>query len=60
MRMQIFLPDELVNQLQELAWNAHRYPKQQAEWLLQRAIEQTKQDAEEGHDEQLARPQRRG
>lgn len=40
MRMQIYLRDDLAKVLNELAWQENRYPKQQAEWLLQKALEQ--------------------
>jgi hypothetical protein len=36
--MQIFIPDELVPVLQDLAWQENRWPKQQAEWLLKQAL----------------------
>ena len=39
MRMQIFLRDDLAEVLNELAWEENRFPKQQAEWLLQQALE---------------------
>jgi hypothetical protein len=38
--MQIFLRDDLAAVLTELAWQENRWPKQQAEWLLQKALEE--------------------
>jgi hypothetical protein len=40
MRIQVFIPEELAQWLANLAAFENRYPKQQAEWLLHRAIEQ--------------------
>jgi len=40
MRMQVFIRDDLAKVLNELAWQENRWPKQQAEWLLQKALEQ--------------------
>lgn len=51
MRMQIFLPDELAEHLKNLAWYENRYPKQQAEWLLHKAISQAVQDMLPTHPE---------
>lgn len=45
MRMQVWISDELGAVLSELAWKEKRWPKQQAEWLLQKALEQVAQDA---------------
>jgi hypothetical protein len=39
MRMQITLRKDLVQVLADLARKENRYPKQQAEWLLQQALE---------------------
>jgi hypothetical protein len=39
MRIQIFVRDDLAPVLNELAWRENRWPKQQAEWLLQQALE---------------------
>jgi len=38
-RMHIFLRDDLAAVLTELAWQENRWPKHQAEWLLQQALE---------------------
>jgi hypothetical protein len=43
MRIQIFVRDDLVEVLNDLAWQENRWPKQQAEWLLQKALEQAAQ-----------------
>ena len=40
MRMQIFIRDDLAEVLNNMAWLENRWPKQQAEWLLQKALEQ--------------------
>ena len=45
MRMQIFVRDDLAEVLSDLAWRENRWPKQQAEWLLQQALEQAAQQA---------------
>ena len=47
MRMQIFLRDDLAQILNDLAWRENRWPKQQAEWLLQKALEQVSQEQPE-------------
>lgn len=44
MRMQISIPTALLDRLHELARQEHRDPKQQAEILLYRAIEQAVRD----------------
>jgi hypothetical protein len=44
MRMQIFVREDLATVLSELAWRENRWPKQQAEWLLQKALEQVVKD----------------
>ena len=44
MRMQVCIRKDLAHVLNELAWNEKRWPKQQAEWLLQQALEQVAQD----------------
>ena len=44
MRMQIFIRDDLAQVLQDLAWRENRWPKQQAEWLLRKALEQAAQE----------------
>jgi hypothetical protein len=44
MRMQIFLREDLATVLSELAWRENRWPKQQAEWLLQKVLEQAAKD----------------
>lgn len=46
MRIQIFIRDDLAQVLNDLAWRENRWPKQQAEWLLQKAIEQAAQEAQ--------------
>ena len=46
MRIQIFIRDDLAQVLNDLAWRENRWPKQQAEWLLQKALEQTAQEAQ--------------
>lgn len=46
MRIQIFVRDDLANVLKDLAWRENRWPKQQAEWLLQKSLEQAAQDAQ--------------
>ena len=51
MRMQVFIRDDLAKVLTELAWQENRWPKQQAEWLLQKALEQAVQQ-----EPALARP----
>ena len=38
--MHIFLRDDLAAVLTELAWQENRWPKQQAEWILQQALEE--------------------
>jgi len=38
--MHIFLRDDLAAVLTELAWQENRWPKHQAEWLLQQALEE--------------------
>jgi hypothetical protein len=45
MRIQIFVRDDLAQVLNELAWRENRWPKQQAEWLLQLALEQAAHEA---------------
>ena len=40
------LPDDLAQDLSEMAWRENRWPKQQAEWLLWQAIEQATQKAQ--------------
>jgi hypothetical protein len=39
MRMQIYIRDDLAKVLNDLAWRENRWPKQQAEWLLQQELE---------------------
>jgi hypothetical protein len=39
MRIQIFIRDDLAPILNDLAWRENRWPKQQAEWLLQQELE---------------------
>jgi hypothetical protein len=46
MRIQIFVRDDLAQVLNELAWRENRWPKQQAEWLLQLALEQAAHEAQ--------------
>lgn len=46
MRMQISIPTVLLERLHELARREHRFPRQQAEILLYRAIEQAVSDQE--------------
>jgi hypothetical protein len=46
MRMQVFIRDDLAQVLSELAWRENRWPKQQAEWLLQKALEQAAQEVQ--------------
>jgi hypothetical protein len=38
-RIQIFIRNDLAEVLNDLAWQENRWPKQQAEWLLQKALE---------------------
>jgi hypothetical protein len=45
MRMQIFIRKDLAAVLSDLAWRENRWPKQQAEWLLQKALEQAAHEA---------------
>lgn len=45
MRIQLSVRDDLVEVLHALAWRENRWPKQQAEWLLQKALEQAAQEA---------------
>lgn len=40
MRFQVTLPKDLAERLQLIALKEHRYPRQQAELMLYRAIEQ--------------------
>ena len=40
MRIQVFIRDDLAEVLNNMAWIENRWPKQQAEWLLQKALEQ--------------------
>lgn len=42
MRMQIFIRDDLIEVLKAMAWDENRWPKQQAEWLLQKVLEQAR------------------
>lgn len=49
MRMQITLPPELAERLRQLAVLEHRYPRQQAEVLLYRAL----QSAGDSHERAL-------
>jgi len=37
MRIQVFIREDLAAVLSKLAWRENRWPKQQAEWLLQQA-----------------------
>jgi len=46
MRIQVYIPDDLAQDLSEMAWRENRWPKQQAEWLLWQAIEQATQKAQ--------------
>jgi len=46
MRMQLFVREDLVYVLNDLAWRENRWPKQQAEWLLQKALEQAAQEVQ--------------
>lgn len=46
MRIQIFVRDDLTHILNDLAWRENRWPKQQAEWMLQKALEQAAQEAQ--------------
>jgi hypothetical protein len=41
MRLTVYIPPDLTEKLKHLAWLEHRYPRQQAEYLLQQAIQQT-------------------
>jgi hypothetical protein len=43
MRIQVYIRDDLTQILTDLAWRENRWPKQQAEWLLQQALEQAAQ-----------------
>lgn len=52
MRMQISIPTVLLERLHELARREHRFPKQQAEILLYRAIEQAVSDREAPEESQ--------
>jgi hypothetical protein len=40
MRLTVYIPPDLTAKLKHLAWLEHRYPRQQAEHLLQQAIQQ--------------------
>jgi hypothetical protein len=51
MRMQVFIRDDLAKVLNTLAWRENRWPKQQAEWLLQKALEQAAQEAQPHQEE---------
>ena len=51
MRMQIFIREDLAAVLSTLAWRENRWPKQQAEWLLQKALEQAAQEFQLPPDE---------
>ena len=44
--MQIFVRDDLAQVLSDLAWRENCWPKQQAEWLLQKAFEQAAQEVQ--------------
>lgn len=46
MRIQIFIRDDLAQVLNDLAWQENRWPKQQAEWMLQKALERAAQGAQ--------------
>lgn len=46
MRIQVYIPEDLAQALNDLAWRDNRWPKQQAEWLLWQAIEQAAQEAQ--------------
>jgi hypothetical protein len=46
MRIQVFIRDDLAKVLNTLAWRENRWPKQQAEWLLQKALEQAAQEVQ--------------
>lgn len=46
MRIQIYIRDDLAQVLNDLAWQENRWPKQQAEWLLQKSLEQAAQQAQ--------------
>jgi len=51
MRMQIFIRDDLGQVLNDLAWRENRWPKQQAEWLLQKSLEQAAQEGQPQREE---------
>lgn len=44
MRIQVYIRDDLARVLTDLAWQENRWPKQQAEWLLWRALEVAAQE----------------
>jgi hypothetical protein len=44
MRMQIHIRDDLAKVLNDVAWRENRWPKQQAEWILQQELERLAQD----------------
>jgi hypothetical protein len=46
MRIQVYIRDDLARVLADLAWQENRWPKQQAEWLLWRALEQAAQESQ--------------
>ena len=45
MRIQVYIRDDLTQILIDLAWRENRWPKQQAEWLLQQVLEQAAQQS---------------
>jgi len=59
-RIQVYIRDDLAAVLNELAWQHNRWPKQQAEWLLQQALEEAAAAVRAaaqapGHDQEVAR-----
>ena len=54
MRIQLCIPDQLAAQLQALAFEANRSPRQQAEWLLWRAIAQAAQEEVPSQPQEVA------
>jgi len=39
MRLSVYIRPDLIEKLKQLAWQEHRQPKQQAEWILERELE---------------------
>jgi hypothetical protein len=39
MRLSLYIRPDLIVKLKQLAWQEHRQPRQQAEWMLQKELE---------------------